>query len=102
MEDFPVRPVVSVSAMSGPEAQVGGPIGLLKDGDIVSIDAEKGTIDLEVDEAELEKRRAAWQPRDHQYNSGVLWKYAQEVGSAREGAITHPGGNAEVNCYADI
>lgn len=86
----------------GPEAQVGGPIGLLKDGDIVSIDAEKGTIDLEVDEAELEKRRAAWQPRDHQYNSGVLWKYAQEVGSAREGAITHPGGNAEVNCYADI
>ncbi|MGI9381466.1 MAG: dihydroxy-acid dehydratase [Methyloligellaceae bacterium] len=86
----------------GPEAQVGGPIGLLKDGDIVSIDAEKGTIDLEVDEAELEKRRAAWQPREHQYNSGVLWKYAQEVGSARDGAITHPGGNAEVNCYADI
>jgi len=86
----------------GPEAAVGGPIALIKDGDIITIDAEKGTIDLEVDAAELEKRRKAWKPRETMYASGALWKYAQQVGSARKGAVTHPGAKAEKHIYADI
>lgn len=86
----------------GPEAAVGGPIALIEDGDIISIDAENGTIDLEVDAAVLEKRRATWKPRETMYASGALWKYAQQVGPAREGAVTHPGGKAEKHVYADI
>ncbi len=86
----------------GPEAQVGGPIALLEDGDMISVDAENGSIELEVESSVLEKRKAAWKPKDHQYRSGTLWKYAEQVGSAREGAVTHPGGSAEVVCYADI
>jgi dihydroxy-acid dehydratase len=53
-------------------------------------------------DAELEKRRAAWQPRGSAFGSGYLWKYAQQVGPARHGAVTHPGGSAEKMCYADI
>jgi dihydroxy-acid dehydratase len=86
----------------GPEAAVGGPIALVRDGDIISIDADSGTLDVRLDEAELEKRRAAWQPRGSAYASGYIWKYAQQVGSARHGAVTHPGGAAEKACYADI
>jgi len=86
----------------GPEAAVGGPIALIEDGDSILIDAEKGNIELEVDAAELERRRKAWTPRQTEYQSGALWKYAQTVGAAREGAVTHPGGEAEVKCYADI
>ncbi len=86
----------------GPEAAVGGPIALIEDGDIISIDAENGTIDLEVDAAVLEKRRATWKPRETMYASGALWKYAQQVGPARKGAVTHPGGKAEKHVYADI
>jgi dihydroxy-acid dehydratase len=86
----------------GPEAQVGGPIGLLKDGDIIAIDAEKGTIDVELSEGELAQRRSNWQPRPSFYTSGTLWKYAQTVGSAVKGAVTHPGGAAEAHVYADI
>jgi dihydroxy-acid dehydratase len=86
----------------GPEAAVGGPIGLLRDGDIVSIDAEAGTLDVDLSEAELEERRKSWKPRGHNFNSGVLWKYAQTVGSAETGAVTHPGGKAETHVYADI
>ena len=86
----------------GPEAAVGGPIALIEDGDIISIDAENGTIDLEVDPAVLEKRRKAWKPRETIYASGALWKYAQLVGTARKGAVTHPGGTAEKHVYADI
>ncbi len=87
----------------GPEAAVGGPIALLEDGDVIAIDAEKGTIDIEVDEEELERRRANWSAPDNVHRkSGVLWKYADQVGSAREGAVTHPGGRSEVVCYADI
>ena len=56
----------------------------------------------ELSEAELEKRRAAWQPRGSAFASGYIWKYAQQVGSARHGAVTHPGGAAEKACYADI
>jgi dihydroxy-acid dehydratase len=86
----------------GPEAAVGGPIALLRDGDMISIDAEKGTLDLEVSEAELEKRRKAWKAPANPYQSGVLRKYADQVGPARKGAVTHAGGRAEVACYADI
>ncbi len=86
----------------GPEAAIGGPIGLLKDGDIISIDAEKGTLDVEIDEAELERRKKDWKAPDNPYQSGVLRKYADQVGPARFGAVTHAGGKAEVVCYADI
>jgi dihydroxy-acid dehydratase len=86
----------------GPEAAVGGPIGLLRNDDRIVIDAEKGTIDVVLSEAELAARRAAWQPRKTDYNSGAIWKYAQLVGPAHLGALTHPGGEAETHCYADI
>ncbi|MDB3896575.1 dihydroxy-acid dehydratase [Alphaproteobacteria bacterium] len=86
----------------GPEAAVGGPIGLLQDGDTITINAETGTIDVDLDEAELAKRREAWKPRGTDYNAGAIWKYAQTVGSAEKGALTHPGGKAETHMYADI
>jgi dihydroxy-acid dehydratase len=86
----------------GPEAAVGGPIALVRDGDIIAIDADRGSLEVELSEAEFEKRRAAWQPRGSAFGSGYLWKYAQQVGSARHGAVTHPGGAAEKACYADI
>ena len=86
----------------GPEAAVGGPIGLLQDGDQITIDAEAGTIDVDLSDDELAKRKAAWKPRGTDYNAGAIWKYAQTVGSAEKGAITHPGGKAETHVYADI
>ena len=88
----------------GPEAAVGGPIALIRDGDIITIDARDGirTITLEVTDAELEKRRAAWAPHPHDYNSGALWKYAQTVGTAEKGAVTHPGAAAETHVFADL
>ncbi|MBO1075259.1 dihydroxy-acid dehydratase [Roseomonas marmotae] len=86
----------------GPEAAVGGPIGLLENGDRIIIDAEKGTIDVDISYEEMNRRRAAWKPRATDYNSGALWKYAQLVGPAYLGAVTHPGGAAETHCYADI
>lgn len=86
----------------GPEAQAGGPIALVKDGDMITIDAEKGTLDLEVSKDELARRHAAWAPRKHMYTSGTLWKYAQLVGDARHGAVTHGGARAESHVYADI
>jgi len=86
----------------GPEAAVGGPIGLLQDGDQITIDAEAGTIDVDLSDDELAERRAAWKPRGTDYNAGAIWKYAQTVGSAEKGAVTHPGGKAETHVYADI
>ena len=86
----------------GPEAAEGGPIALVEDGDIIRIDAETGTIDLLVDEAVLAARKAAWQPRVSDYGSGALWRYAQNVGPAYKGAVTHPGAAAERHVYADI
>ena len=86
----------------GPEAAVGGPIGLLKDGDIITIDAESGDISVDLSEEELAERRKNWKPRETDYQSGAIWKYAQTVGSAEKGAITHPGGKAETHIYADI
>jgi dihydroxy-acid dehydratase len=86
----------------GPEAAVGGPIALLQNGDRIIIDAEKGTIDVVLSDEEMAKRKAAWKPRGTDYNSGALWKYAQLVGPAHLGAVTHPGGAAETHVYADI
>ncbi len=85
-----------------PEAAKGGPIALIKDGDIINIDAEKGTIDVELTQAELEDRRKNWKPKEILYTSGTLWKYAQQVGSAEKGAVTHPGGKAEKLPYWKI
>src|SRR3954447_2824538 len=85
----------------GPEAAVGGPIALVHDGDIIEIDAVKGTMNVKVSDAELEKRRKSWKPRETDFTSGYLWKYAQQVGPAVNGAITHPGGKAEKISYAD-
>jgi dihydroxy-acid dehydratase len=86
----------------GPEAAEGGPIALIRDGDIISIDAELGSLNLEVAESELVSRRNAWTPPQNAYTSGALWKYARQVSSARFGAVTHPGASVEVMCYADI
>jgi dihydroxy-acid dehydratase len=86
----------------GPEAAVGGPIALLKNGDVIVIDTETGMLDVELSEAELAARKKAWKPRRHDYQSGTLWRYAQTVGDAEKGAVTHPGGKAETHCYADI
>ena len=85
----------------GPEAAIGGPIGLLKDGDIIEIDANKGTLDVKLSADELAKRKAAWKPRENKFQSGYLWKYAQQVGPAVDGAVTHPGGKGEKISYAD-
>jgi dihydroxy-acid dehydratase len=86
----------------GPEAAVGGPIALLRNGDRIVIDADAGTIDVLLPEEELTARRAAWTPRGTDYNSGALWKYAQLVGPAHLGAVTHPGGAAETHSYPDL
>jgi dihydroxy-acid dehydratase len=86
----------------GPEAAVGGPIALIRDGDILELDAEAGTLNVRLSDAELAERRKAWQPRPAEFGSGYLWKYAQQVGPALSGAVTHPGGAAEKACYADI
>lgn len=86
----------------GPEAQVGGPIGLLKDGDIIAIDAVEGTLNVQLSDVELSERKKDWAPRKTEFGSGVLWKYAQTVGSAQKGAVTHPGGKGEVKVYADV
>ena len=86
----------------GPEAAVGGPIGLLRDGDTITIDAVKGTIDVDLTDEELAARRAGWTPREHEYQSGTIWKYAQTVGSAEKGAVTHPGAAAETHVYVDL
>ena len=86
----------------GPEAAVGGPIGLLQDGDVIAIDAEAGTLGVEVAPDELDRRRQAWRARPTMYGSGSLWKYAQTVGPAHLGAVTHPGAKAEVKSYAEL
>ena len=86
----------------GPEAAEGGPIALIEEGDEISIDATKGTINLNVPDDVLAARKAAWRPRVNDYQSGALWRYAQNVGPAFKGAVTHPGAQAERHVYADI
>jgi dihydroxy-acid dehydratase len=86
----------------GPEAALGGPIALLRNGDRIRMDATAGTMEVLLSGAELAERRAAWTPRQTDYNSGAIWKFAQTVGPAHLGAVTNPGGAAETHCYADI
>jgi dihydroxy-acid dehydratase len=86
----------------GPEAQVGGPIGMLKNGDMITIDAVKGRLSVDLSERELAKRRKAWKPRNNGYTAGALWKYAEQVGPAVDGAVTHPGARKESHVFADI
>ena len=87
----------------GPEAAHGGPIALIRTGDVITLDALKGEISVALSEAELAERRKAWAgPRETIYASGALWKYAQQVGPTRLGAVTHPGARAERHVYADL
>src|SRR6201991_5071019 len=86
----------------GPEAAVGGPIALVKDGDIITLDATTGEISVNVTEEEFARRKTSWAPRETEYGSGAIWKYAQLVGPARYGALTNPGAKGEKEQYADI
>jgi dihydroxy-acid dehydratase len=86
----------------GPEAAVGGPIAHIRDGDVIAIDAVAGTLEVKLSESELAARARTWKRPEPQFTSGYLWKYAQQVGPARLGAVTHPGAAAEKACYADI
>jgi dihydroxy-acid dehydratase len=86
----------------GPEAALGGPIALIRNGDIIAIDAQAGTINVRLTDAELAERAKNWSPRQTDYRSGAIWKFAQLVGPASRGAVTHPGAAAEVKCYADL
>ena len=86
----------------GPEAAVGGPVAMVRDGDIITLDAIEGVLSVDVSDEELARRAKNWKPRPTGYGSGCLWKYAQMVGPAHKGAVTHPGGVAEGVCYADI
>ena len=69
---------------------------------MITIDATTGEISVDLSDEELAKRKAAWQPRETNYNSGTIWKYAQTVGSAETGATTHPGAKAETHVFADL
>ena len=86
----------------GPEAAVGGPIGLLRNGDMIRIDAEKGTLRVDLSRSELAARRKKWTPRRHDFQSGALWRYGKTVGTGEKGAVTHPGAKSETHVYADI
>ena len=86
----------------GPEAAIGGPIALLRNGDVIDIDAKRGTVNVRLSKKQLAARRKKWKPRKINFGSGTLWKYAQTVGPAYLGASTHPGKKNEVKCYADI
>jgi len=86
----------------GPEAAVCGPIGLLKDGDIITIDAKEGILSVDLDDEQMSHRKKEWKPRETDFQSGALWRYAQTVGPAYKGAVTHPGAKAEKHVYADI
>ncbi len=84
------------------EASVGCPIALLCDGDGIEIDAINGTLSGDLSDEELARRREQWKPRPSDYGSGAIWKYAQTVGSAKDGAVTHPGQQGETHVYADL
>ena len=87
----------------GPEAAHGGPIGLLENGDVITINAITGELKVDLTDEELVSRKANWKgPKETIYASGALWKYAQLVGGARKGALTHPGGKGEKHVYMDL
>ncbi len=85
-----------------PEAYIGGPIGLIEDGDIIRIDAETGMMEVKLSDDELAERKKNWTRHEHQYQSGAIWKYTQTVGSAEKGAVTHGGAKAETHTFVDL
>ena len=87
----------------GPEAAHGGPIALIATGDMITIDAIRGELSVDLSDEELARRKEAWSgPRETIYASGALWKYAQLVGETYKGAVTHPGAAAERHVYMDL
>lgn len=87
----------------GPEAAHGGPIALLQNGDMITIDAREGEISVDLTDAELATRKASWKGARHTiYTAGALWKYAQLVGPTKHGAVTHPGAAKESHVYMDL
>ncbi|HEY4986166.1 MAG TPA: dihydroxy-acid dehydratase [Bradyrhizobium sp.] len=86
----------------GPEAADAGPIGLIRNGDVIVIDADKGILHVELSDAALAERKKAWKPRKPAFRTGAIARYAKNVGPARYGALTTPGADEEVRCYADI
>ncbi len=87
----------------GPEAAHCGPIALIQNGDVITLDAMAGEISVAVSDEEMAQRKANWAgPRKTIYASGALWKYAQLVGGAKKGAVTHPGADAEAHIYMDL
>jgi len=86
----------------GPEAAHGGPIALLQNGDMITLNALTGELSVALTDAELATRKANWKgPRETQYETGAVWKFAKLVGGARWGAVTHPGAKAERHVYMD-
>lgn len=87
----------------GPEAAHGGPIGLLKDGDMITMNAVTGELSVDISDEDMVARREAWAgPKETIYASGALWKYAKLVGGAKLGAVTHPGAKEERHIYMDL
>jgi len=87
----------------GPEAAHAGPIALLRNGDVITINAVTGELSVALSDDELAARKSDWKgPRKTIYSNGALWKYAQLVGGARKGAVTHPGGDDEAHVYMDL
>jgi dihydroxy-acid dehydratase len=87
----------------GPEAAHGGPIALIENGDVITLNAITGEISVDLSDEELAKRKKAWKgPKETIYASGALWKYAQLVGRTKFGAVTHPGANDEKHVYMDL
>lgn len=87
----------------GPEAAQGGPIALLKNGDMITIDAVSGALSVDLSDEELAQRKAAWSgPRETIYTSGAIWKFAKLVGPTYKGAVTHPGADGEKHVYSDL
>ena len=87
----------------GPEAAQGGPIALLKNGDMITIDAVNGVLSVDLSDDELAQRKAAWTgPRETIYTSGAIWKFAKLVGPTYKGAVTHPGAEGEKHVYSDL
>jgi dihydroxyacid dehydratase/phosphogluconate dehydratase len=103
-----VKPIAATGSAVGlkgylaPEGAIVKVAGMLQDGDIIEIDAEVGTLNVKLSDAELAERETKWQPRATNHTSGALWKYAQQIGPAVDGAVTHPGGAHEKQYYADI
>ena len=79
-----------------------GPIALVEDGDEIILDGEKGLIELLISNDELKLRKKKLEIKENDFTSGALWKFSQSVGSARYGAVTHPGARKEKKIYSDI